>query len=247
MDPNTGELTTVIEHDASGRILRFVKEIVPLATVKSMKAKALLRAEEMKAAALVRDTDGIIEKAKSPPALVEQKAARPVPQQRVAPRAAPVASPDDDAVVPARDTLVPARVVAAAKRKLQEKSNLADQIRKLPEAERKEFLVKARNALSKYTIEDGRHMGRVLMKDLIDRTPPGHKVVNVDKALDATMRLGLKRLQDDKRYALTEWPEFPPLFERGFWLGANEAVDEFNKLKQPAAAPQPGRRWQEAK
>jgi hypothetical protein len=114
----------------------------------------------------------------------------------------------------------------------------AARLKKLPAAEREAFLAKARKILCEYTIEDGKRMGRVLMKDLIDRTPAGHKVSDVDKALDATMRLGLKRLQDHEGYSLTGLPEFPTLFERGFWLGANEAVAECNnKPKQQPALP----------
>jgi hypothetical protein len=241
MDPHTAELVTVVSHSEDGRILQYIKNLIPVTEADQMKAAARLRAEEKKAAALVRDTEALVEKAHAPAPTSDRKptapAARPapVPQQRAAPRAAPIASPDD--VVPVRDVLAPAR--GATKRKPQGKPDLVAEIRKLPEAERKAFLAKATKLLSNYTIADGKGFGQAAMKILIDRTPPGHKASNVDRSLESMVRFGIKRLQDNKQYPLAQWPEWPALFERGFWAGCNEAVAEYNdKPKQPAPTPQ---------
>ena len=233
MDANTAELTTVLEHDASGRILRFVKTVVTAAAAESMKAKALLRAEELKAATLLKDTDGWLEKAHAP-APSEQKpapAARPVPQQRTAPRVAPVASHDDDAVVPARDALVPARLVAEAKRK---KAQLAAERKKL-EAERAELLATAKAFISKRTKEIatyvGTGVGRAFMQKALDAipadTPPDAKLsVNV-KPLEAAMQSTYKQLVEYKYCPTVTTAEFAKTFAEKFWLGVREAAADF--------------------
>jgi hypothetical protein len=244
MNANEAELVTVVLHSEDGRILQYIKNLIPVTEADRMKAAARLRAEEKKAAALVKDTDALVEKAAHLPSTSEQKpAARPapVPQQRAVPRAPAVMASvaDPDAVVPARDAVVPARVVAAAKRRREQDAQFAAERRKKLEAEQREAAAKARKILSEYTIKDGKQVGRALMLDLIDRTPPGHQASNVDKALDEIMRRTLKKLQDHKDYPLTKWPEFPAFFERGFWLGANEAVTEFNNKPKPSSEPAP--------
>jgi hypothetical protein len=252
MDPNQAELTTVLEHDASGRILRFVKTVVTAAAAESMKAKALLRAEEMKAAALVRDTSALVERAHSNDASTHHLektpvAARPVPQQRAVPRApavtAPAESGADDAVVPVRDAVVRARVVAAAKRRKEQEARLAA-ARRETEA-RIDALRKTRNELqaivsakaTQVATVNGKEVGRVVMLDLLARIPPGHKASNVDNSLEAPMRSALEQLRE--QIPLAKWhAEFPAAFEKAFWIGVADAVAEFNKLNQPAAAPQ---------
>jgi hypothetical protein len=225
MNESQAELTTVISHLPDGRIHQFVKTPIRLAEAEQMRVKARLEAEEFRAKVVLQKTDAVL-------ASVEKAApvARPVPQQRAVPRApavmAPAASDPVDAVVPARDALVPARVMAERRKKL--------------EAEQRVAVAKAKELLSEYTIRDGKQVGRALMLDLIDRTPPGHQARNVDRALDEIMGRALKQLQDHKDYPLARWPEFSAFFERGFWLGANEAVAEYNnKPKLPAPAPVP--------
>jgi hypothetical protein len=240
MDPHTAELVTVVSHSEDGRILQYIKNLIPVTEADQMKAAARLRAEEKKAAALVRDTDALVEKAAHLPP-PEQKptapaVARPEPQQRAVPRAPAARAPAEGA---AADAIVPARVAAAAKRKQQEKPSLEARLRKLPDAERKAFLAKATKILAKHTIDDGKEVGRTAMKVLIDRTPPGHTASNVDKSLESFLRFGLKRLQDNAKYPLAKWPEFPAFFERGFWLGANEAVAEYNSKHKQSAPCQP--------
>jgi hypothetical protein len=245
MNESQAELTTVISHLPDGRIHQFVKTPIRLAEAEQMRVKALLAAEEFKAKALLENTNAILEKAQTL-APSEQKpapAARPVPQQRgervsidtaSATRAAPIASPDDDAVVPVRDAVVPARVVAEAKRK---KAQLA--------AERKkqaEVVAEAKALISAKTKEaatiSGKAVGRAVMKDLIDRIPPGHMAANVDKSLDEIMGRTLQQLRDQKWYPTVSWPEFGETFEKAFWVAANEAVTEFNTKpkSQPADA-----------
>jgi hypothetical protein len=118
MNANEAELVTVVSHSEDGRILQYIKNLIPVTEADRMKAAARLRAEEKKAAALVKDTDALVEKAAHLPS-TPAPAARPVPQQRAAPRApaviAPAESAEVDAVVPARDAVVPARLVAAAR------------------------------------------------------------------------------------------------------------------------------------
>jgi hypothetical protein len=226
MNEATAELTTVVSYSEDGRIHQFIKNLIPVTEADRMKAAARLRAEEKKAAALLENTDAILEKAHAP-APAEQNpapAARPapVPQQRAVPRAPAVASPDD--VVPARDALVPARVVAEAKRK-----------RAQLEAGRKkqaEVVAEAKALISAKTKEaatiSGKAIGRAVMKDLIERVPAGSMAANVDKSLDEIMGRSLQQLREHKWYPTVSYPEFGETFAKAYWIGAAEAVAEFN-------------------
>src|SRR5262245_59269608 len=128
MNQGVAELTTVVSYTDDGRICQFIKNLIPVTEADRMKAAARLLSEEKKAALLLERIDTLLERAHAPASVQKPApAARPLPQQRAAPRAAPVA--DDDVVVPVRDVLVPARV--AAKRKRQEKPDLAAELRKL--------------------------------------------------------------------------------------------------------------------
>jgi len=72
------------------------------------------------------------------------------------------------------------------------------------------------------------------MLDLLNRTPPGSKASNVDKALQVPMQSALT--QFEAKYPLVaKWDGFAAAFERGFWLGANDAVAEHNNRQSAPA------------
>jgi hypothetical protein len=230
MNESQAELTTVISHLPDGRIHQFVKTPIRLADAEQMRVKARLEAEEFRAKVVLEKTDAVLASVAPAPA----PAARPIPQQRTAPRAPAVMARAEgdpiDAIVPARDALVPARVVAAAKRKQQ----LA-----ALEGKRAALLAQAKALISAKTKEaaavSGRAIGRAVMNDLIERVPPGHMAANVDRSLDEIMGRSLQQLREQKWYPTASYPEFGETFAKSFWLGAAEVVTEYNsKHKQPA-------------
>jgi len=244
MNENQAELTTVLEHDASGRILRFVKTVVPLAVAESMKAKALLRAEELKAATLLQDADSIIEKAQAPAPASERKptapaAPRPVTQQRAAPRAAAISSPDD--VVPVRDATVPARQVAKLKRAQLEVERIRATI-----AETKALMAEAKALISKKTIEAatyaGKECGRASMKAALARipasVPAGTRLEIEGKQFKAIICGAWQQLCDQKYCPTVHTHEFGQAFADAFAVGVQDAVAEFESTPRRYPAPQ---------
>jgi hypothetical protein len=233
MDPHQAELVTVVSHAEDGRILQYVKQLVPLTEADRMKAAARLRAEEKKAATLLKDTDGWLEKAHAP--APERKpaapAARPAPQQqRTAPRAPAVMARAEgdpvDGVAPVRDVLAPARAVA--KRKQQLAAARKKQAEVVAEAKAL-ILAKTKEAAT----VSGKAIGRAVMTNLIERVPPGHMAANVDKSLDEIMHRSLQHLRDQEWYPTVSYPEFGETFAKSFWVAANEAVTEYNDKPKP--------------
>jgi hypothetical protein len=106
MDPHTAELTTVIEHDASGRIRKFVKYNVPLDCVPGLKAVARLREEENEADKLIKSSEelraslhdkdrqkAVIEALKEKAKLPSAPAPAPMPAPQLPPTPAPLPQP----------------------------------------------------------------------------------------------------------------------------------------------------------
>jgi hypothetical protein len=231
------ELTTVISHLPDGRIHQFVKTPIRLAEAEQMRVKALVAAEEFKAKALLEHTGALLEKAHAPresagdatSKLATASAARPVPQQRVAPRAAPAASPDD--VVPARDAVVPARVVAAAAKKRKEQDAQLATLRR----EHETFVAQAKTFISKRTREIatyvGTGVGRAFMQKALDSipadTPPTAKVSVDGKSLEAAMQSTYKQLVEYKYCPTVTTREFAQTFAEAFMLGVREAAAVF--------------------
>jgi hypothetical protein len=59
---------------------------------------------------------------------------------------------------------------------------------------------------------------------------------NVDRSLDEIIGRSLQQLREQQYYPTVGRPEFGDTFAKAFWVGANEAVAEYNKLKQPATS-----------
>jgi hypothetical protein len=173
MDPNSAELTTVLEHDASGRILRFVKTVVTAAAAESLKAKALLAAEEKKAAAILQDTDGWLAKAKSPGELATSTpapAARPVPQQRAM---APVASrlqSEQNVQNVSRGGPVTLKANAEAKRRATQAQLEAKRIQATI-AETKALMAEAKALISARATKAGTYAGAQTGRDVAKAVP----------------------------------------------------------------------------
>jgi hypothetical protein len=225
MNANEAELTVVLEHDASGRILRFVKTVIPLAAAESMKAKAVLAREEMKVAALLQDTDAVLERAHAPstsePAAAAVAAARPVPQQRVA-------RPPVSTRAPAASRPVTLTAHAEAKRREQAQLD-AQRIKAEIEATRREVGAFA-----------GKEAGKAVMIQTLGilraTVPPGTKGYIEGKQIDLSMQETLQLLH--KRYPAVNTPEFNAAFAHAFTLGVHEAVAHFEANPAPAPAPQ---------
>jgi hypothetical protein len=248
MNANEAELVTVVAHTEDGRIFQYIKNLIPVTEADRMKAAARLRAEETKAAALVKDTDALVGKAHAP-STSEQKpapAARPVPQQRVAPRApavmAPAASDPVDAVVPARDAVVPARVAAAAKRRKQQDVQLAADVSQIKAA-----LMEAKALISKKTVEAatyaGKEVGKAIMKKALDSipadAPPGARLSVDLKQLEARLWSALQQLREQKYYPTVNTREFCVAFAKAGVVAVREAIAEFG-FTPHYPAPQAG-------
>jgi hypothetical protein len=244
MDANTAELTTVIEHDASGRIKKFIKHYVPLECVPGLKAVAQLRAEEDKAGELAKSVDHFLEKLHEPrenkehQALIE-KARKPSALPAPAPISAPAPQPSPSPAVAGglshREPIeLPDFVrLLADMRKDQardEAKNAAWQ--KRYEAKRKEIdeILAAREAAQAEVNADyvGRMIGKAMMLRLIECTPSGGRVTNADEYLNWSMTDVLKQLRE-QHYQCSEHPDFEARFVEAWWLGCNEAIEQFNQ------------------
>jgi hypothetical protein len=237
MNANEAELVTVIAYSEDGRISQFIKNLIPVTEADRMKAAARLRAEERKAAELVKDTDALVGKAAHLPP--EQKptapaAARPaqktVPQRAVS--RAPIAAADEDVVATARDATIPARVVAE---------------RKKLEAARGELLSQAKALISKKTVEHatyaGKEIGTAVMKAALENipadAPPGTKLsVNLEW-LDAMSWKALQRLRDIKYCATVHTREFLLAYAKAFVSGCREVIAELGFTQHFPASQAP--------
>jgi hypothetical protein len=245
MDPNTAELTTVIEHDASGRIKKFIKHYVPLDCVPGLKAVAQLRDEENKAGELAKSADRLIEKLHEPrenathAALLEkarQPSASPAPQ--LTPQQPQLSAPAQPVARPAvrshhersselRELALLARDVVALRREemAQEKAQ-------------KKRLDNAR-LLVREVIHGGRDLGRKAMLKVISQTPPGYRASNVDVAMDQCKDQTFKPLLRKLEAAgcpPTWLPELADAFSQGWWIGANQAFVDFNNGQEAMEA-----------
>jgi hypothetical protein len=242
---DTIELTEVVAHDPSGRVKKFIRSKISRNEAVSLRAAARAKDEEVTGAELLKDVDRIVERARQPSpthAQLLEKARMPAPQ----PTPQPTPQPSPGPVVDRRshherssELREFTRLLAAIHRD-QARDRAKDIAwRERIAAQRKEIdeIVAARAAAQTAVNADysGREVGRVFMASLIDKTPSGCRVLNVDKILDEPMRNALKQLQD-QNYDCSDRPEFAPAFEKAFWQGAHEAIDEFNQRNGATAS-----------
>jgi hypothetical protein len=244
MNEHQAELVTVLAHKEDGRIFQYIKNLIPVTEGERLKAAARVSAEEKKAAAMLQDANRFIEKLHEPRenathrALLE-KACRPSAALAPAPQPSPPPQPQPQQASPSpavrshreRSTELRDLVRLAAAIRRDKAKDRAESLawRTQYEAKRKEIdeIVAARAAewaAAQTAINadySGREVGRAFMASLIAKTPSGCRVLNVDKTLDEPMRNALKQLQDQN--------EFAPAFEKAFWQGAHEAVEQFNQ------------------
>src|SRR5437764_2486881 len=62
---NMAVLVTVVEHDCEGRIVRFVKTLIPLGDAEELKAAAALDNKRKRDKAVLRDTEALLASAKA--------------------------------------------------------------------------------------------------------------------------------------------------------------------------------------
>jgi hypothetical protein len=244
MDGDFAELTEVIDHFADGRTRKFIKTRINRNDVVALRAQAHAKNERAACEELLKDTQRLIERARNPQpthAQLSEKARKPSANQDHGPNLpAPAPGPQPSAPAqPAVELRELTRLLAAIHRD-RARDRASDKAwRERIAAQRKEMdeIVTARAAAQTAVNADysGREVGRVFMATLIDKTPSGCKVLNVDKILDEPMRKALKQLQD-QNYDCSDRPEFAPAFEKAFWQGTHEAIDQFNRQATEATA-----------
>jgi hypothetical protein len=233
MNANEAELVTVVSHSEDGRILQYIKNLIPVTEADRMKAAARLRAEEKKASALVKDTDALVEKAHAP-ATSEQKpaaAARPVralPRPSVPPTP-PIARPVT-LTAHAEAKRKQAKIAAARKEFYADMAQLKADL-----AQARADIAEGKALISKKTIEvatdAGKECGRRVMKKALDGIPadtPPEATLSVNgKALQAAAEQMYKHLCAANYYWTVKSAEFAQTFAEAFMLGVREAAAEF--------------------
>jgi hypothetical protein len=244
MNPNEAELVTITSHLPDGRIHQFVKTPIRLAEAEQMKVKARLEAEEFRAKTLLQSTDAVLASVEKP-APAPAPAARPAPQQRAIPRAPAVMARAEgdpvDAVVPARDAVVPAHVVAADKKRKEKQEQLAA-LRREHEAFKAEalaFFSKKTREIATYV---GTGVGRAFMQKAIDSipadTPPTAKVSVDGTSIEAAMQSTYKQLVEAKYCPTVKTKQFAQTFVEAFMVGVRETAAKFESTPRQYPARQ---------
>jgi hypothetical protein len=241
MDQDFAELTEVVEHDASGRIKKFIRTRINRNDVVALRAKARVAIEEAKAAELAKDVDRLIERAHEPPvthAKLLEKARKPsalpapAPVSRHAPAPAPTRAPQRSPS-PAIDrrTRTALRDLERLAADVHEETARNVALRK----QNAELRKQVREAIASLTTEvaarEGESIGRTVMSKVLELvpadTPPTATVTIKGEAIQGWMQQAYDQLCAQDYYPTVATPEYAKAFTEAFMRGVHEAKHQF--------------------
>jgi hypothetical protein len=218
MDQHTGELTVVIKHDDQGRILEFVKTMIPIGTANELKEAASAVNERKKDEALLQKANAVLAQARAANQAAAAKAVKPAKTEKIAALPAP----------PVIQPVTPKRKKEPAKEPKQ--NSVLDLL-----ASKINDSVFVMSVMKECAARDGSQIAKTLISKMLEpheTSPAGTRADVRQHDLAELSRKILAQLREQKCFSVRS-PEAADTFCRAFVAGAQDEVNEFNSRKDP--------------